>query len=279
MAIKDLLIAFNGSPGSLQALKLGLQMAKKYEAAITLVHVRTPETFESHIQRWIPKETLGALKEAEEQAVESIHQSAMDEIAASGGGLETQWIVEEGHPNSLLARMTRYHDLLIIGQFAPVAPTERLAVTPEELVMRSGKPVLMVPKDYAVRPFKEHAVVAWDGSRPAARALSDAMQILETKSQLDIVTVADLEGEAAPEPPVGRDIVVHLKRHGVNAERVYLSAKRDGIGATLLEHCAEKDPDILVMGAYSQAKLREALFGGVTRDVLANMNVPVLMAH
>jgi nucleotide-binding universal stress UspA family protein len=58
-----------------------------------------------------------------------------------------------------------------------------------------------------------------------------------------------------------------------------LSASREGIGATILGYCGETDPDVLVMGAYGHARLREELFGGVTRHILENANVPVLMAH
>jgi nucleotide-binding universal stress UspA family protein len=76
-----------------------------------------------------------------------------------------------------------------------------------------------------------------------------------------------------------QDVVTYLSRHGINAKLTNLSASREGVGATILGYCSETDPDILVMGAYGHARLREELFGGVTRHILENANVPVLMAH
>jgi nucleotide-binding universal stress UspA family protein len=73
--------------------------------------------------------------------------------------------------------------------------------------------------------------------------------------------------------------MTHLKRHGIAAQRVALSASREGVGATILDYCKAQDADVLVMGAYGHARLREELFGGVTRHVLQNMTVPVLMSH
>ena len=113
--------------------------------------------------------------------------------------------------------------------------------------------MITVPHGYEVRPFEEYAVVAWDGSRPAARALSDAMQILETKKRLDVVTVgARDKGRADAAAPVP-NIVEHLQRHGIDARRITLSASREGVGQTILDYCAEQNPDVLVMGAYSHA--------------------------
>jgi hypothetical protein len=77
----------------------------------------------------------------------------------------------------------------------------------------------------------------------------------------------------------GPNIVVHLERHGIDARRVNLSASRDGIGSTILDDCRKNDPDVLVMGAMGHARLREDLFGSLTRHILRNMTVPVMMAH
>jgi nucleotide-binding universal stress UspA family protein len=182
----------------------------------------------------------------------------------------------------VLARLARHFDLLLIGQLSEPGDS-RQQIRAEELVTLSGKPLIIVPSGYQVRPFTEHAVIAWDRSRPAARALSDAMQILETKQRLDVVTVAGKDKEARKEGGKGKagglDILTHLKRHGIAAQRVALSASREGVGATILDYCKDQDADVLVMGAYGHARLREELFGGVTRHVLQHMTVPVLMSH
>ncbi len=285
MAIKDLAVAYNGSTNSKAALGFAIQMCKKYDAALTGIHVRMPISFEPQVQRWMPKEVLASLKTAGEEGAREIETGFREAVAAAGFSGPLEWLVEEGQTNDHLARLSRYHDLLVIGQFSEAGDNKRLKVRAEDLVIRSGKPLIIVPNGYQVRPFEEHAAVAWDGSRPAARALTDAMQILETKKRLDVVTITAPSGKSgaksgktdAPKP--GHDLIRHLKHHGIEARIVSLAASKDQVGATILGHCAETQPDVLVMGAYGHARLREDLFGGVTRTILQTMNVPVFMSH
>src|SRR5690606_31203776 len=157
------------------------------------------------------------------------------------------------------------------GQFEGAIRHGGRAVQPETILRRSGKPVVIVPQDYQVRPFKEEAVVAWDGSASAARALTDAMQILETKKRLDVVSVESREDRISP--LADHDIVGHLKRHDINARHVLLQADRR-VGRAIMDYCAEHDPDVLVMGAFGRGKLGDLLFGGVSSYVLENQIVP-----
>ncbi len=277
MAIKDLAVAFNASENSKAAVRLAVQMCRKYEATLTGIYTHLPVKFESQVELWISEETRQSLQKADADATTAIgdaFRAAVKEIGFDG---PIEWISPIGQPNDLLAKSARYHDLLLIGQYSNPDRNQR-RVRAEELVMNSGKPIIVVPVDYQVRPFTGHAVVAWDGSRPAARALSDAMQILETKERLDVVTVGAV-GASAAKSAFGQDIVTYLSRHGIDAKQTNLSANREGVGATILDYCSKTDPDILVMGAYGHARLREELFGGVTRHILENANVPVLMAH
>jgi len=276
MAIKDLAVAYNGSKNSDAAVDLALQMCRKYGAALTGLYAANPVRFEGNVERWISADLMKTLKSAETEVTRSIEAKFRERIGAAHLSEPAEFLTEEGQANVVLARQARYHDVLLMGQFS--APTDsRLPIRAEDLVMRTGRPLLIVPHSYEVRPFQEYAVVGWDGSRPAARALSDAMQILETKKRLDVVTV---RGSREPANP-GRAAAVirNLQRHGIDARHINLTASREGVGATLLDYCKENAPDIMVMGAYGHTKLREDLFGGVTRHVLETMTVPVMMSH
>lgn len=278
MAIKDLAIAYNGSANADMAVALATQMARKYQATLTGLYVSTPVRFEAQAERWISDDIMATLRRAEQEVAQSIEAKFRERVASAKFGGPVEWMCEEGQANTVLARLARYYDLLLVGQFSK--PTDRdRPVRAEDLVLMSGTPLIIVPNGYQVRPFGEYAVVAWDGSRPAARALSDAMQILETKQRLDVVTVG-ARGKRTSEPMQSLPkIIRHLQRHGIDARPVTLSASREGVGQTILDYCAENAPDILVMGAYSRTRLREDLFGGVTQHVFRNMNVPILMAH
>lgn len=279
MAIKDLLVAYNDDEGARNALTFGLQMARKYGAALTGVYVYAPRSYGGGVKRWIPEDVLARMQEAEAASAKEIEKAFRARVKASGHAGEVAFAIENGQPDLTLARIARYHDLLLVGQFVGALHRQRGLMQPEELIIRAGKPVIVVPARYHVRPFREEAAVAWDASRSAARALSDAMQILETKKRLDIVTVRPDGSEERESDMPDRDIAAHLRRHGVDARPAPLKAEGRRIGQAILAYCAETDPDLLVMGAFGRTTLGTALFGGVTRHVLENMTVPLLMSH
>ena len=123
-------------------------------------------------------------------------------------------------------------------------------------------------------------VIAWDGSLEASRAVSGAIPLLR---QADLVQVAVFDPEIGPaahgEEP-GADIALYLARHGV---KVDVERQRTGneidIGNAILSHVADFGADLLVMGGYGHARVREILMGGVSRTILRSMTIPVLMSH
>jgi nucleotide-binding universal stress UspA family protein len=132
---------------------------------------------------------------------------------------------------------------------------------------------LVVPKDWAPGPLGERVLIAWDASREAARAVSDALPILERAASVLVVTPFG-HGEVP-----GADIAVHLARHGVEATVQSIEIEQMEVGEALLSVAADRARDLLVMGAYAHSRLRELVLGGATRTVLARMTLPVLMAH
>lgn len=278
MAIKDLLVAFDGNAASHTAARLGVQMAQKYGARLTGVFVAEPASYGSHLQRWMTRDVQAQVREAEKVAAAGIEEQFRKAVADAGYAAAPGWIQLEGKPYVLLPRISRYFDLMLVGEFGSDERAAGRELQADSLLLRSGKPLIVVPKSYTVRPFREHAMVAWDGSRSAARALTDAMQILETKQRLDVI---DLKRDRSRwEPPAAdHDIVAHLKLHGVNAERVTLDPGTRLPGQALLDHAGETDPDLLVMGAYGRGKFGGLLFGSMTRYVLENLTVPALLSH
>lgn len=279
MAIRDLLVAYDGNDASRKAAELAVQIARKYKASIGGLHIYQPETYESHIKRWIPQDVLERVAEAQVSAEKAIGENFLQLLAEAKFKGQKSWHFQRGRANVLVPRYSRYFDLLLIGQFTSVFESGLGSIQPEEVVMRSGKPVIIVPRKLEVQPFKGTAAIAWDGSRSASRALTDAMQILETKKQLDVLVVDTAGGSDLTGMPEGFDIMSHLERHGINANKVKLKARKTHVGDAILDYCAEVLPDVLVMGAYGRGKFGALLFGGVTRHVLHHMNVPVLLSH
>lgn len=278
MAIKDLLVAYDGNEASEKALEFALKMGTKYGAMVTGLKVNSPQKFDSHIKRWIPQDALEGMNKAMEEASAAIKDKFDAKVKAFGFTGEVGWQVEEGQPDIMLARSARFFDLLVIGQFESVFRSEmHRTVDPKELLLRAGKPVIIVPKNQPVAEFTETAAVAWDGSRFAARALTDAMQILETKTTLDVLMTAEDSKDDSVSRMPGLDILVHLRRHGITANEIKMASGR--IAEQILEHCQKTSPDVLVMGAYGRGNFTSALFGSLTRTILEKQNVPVLLSH
>jgi nucleotide-binding universal stress UspA family protein len=145
--------------------------------------------------------------------------------------------------------------------------------------MEAGRPVLIVPNAGVHSRVGERALVAWNGRREAARAVFDALPILRGASDVKVVWVnPQSERERAEDIPAA-DICTALARHGVKCEATEQVAPRGGVGETLLARAREMGADLLVMGCYGHARLREFVFGGASRHVLGHMPIPVLMSH
>ncbi len=125
----------------------------------------------------------------------------------------------------------------------------------------------------------ERVVIAWDAGRESARAVNDSLPILEQAKEVTVVAInarSSVDGHG-PEP--GADIALHLARHGCQVKVERLESHEIGIGDTLLSYLADRSADLVVMGAYGHARLRELVLGGVTQHMLEHMTVPALMSH
>ena len=173
-------------------------------------------------------------------------------------------------------RIARRIDLAIVGQAKPEpsAVEEKIA---EGALFDSGRPVIFVPYVQKAPLKLDHIMVCWDGSRPATRAIADAMPLLERAGTVEVVIVINERGKQ--EDIEGADMGQHLARHGLNVEVQRITRGDLDVADALLSHAADADVDFIVMGGYGHSRLREFVLGGVTRSILRSMVVPVLMSH
>ena len=166
----------------------------------------------------------------------------------------------------------RVYDLAVV---AHPEQTESLAMGDvlEGLLFHSGRPVLMVPAA-PVADIGRTIVIAWNGSREGARAVSAAMPFLVHAERIIIVTVGD-DGEG----PDGQALADSLKWHGLAAEVLAIRDETISDGAAILKQCALLDANLLVTGAYSHSRLRALILGGVTQDIISRAPLPVLFTH
>ncbi|SFI48338.1 universal stress protein [Bradyrhizobium sp. Gha] len=177
---------------------------------------------------------------------------------------------------STLAEHARFSDLSLI----PVKPhdsgTENIV---ETFLFQSGRPLLLCPEQHveALRPEFENVVIAWDHSARAARAVGDALPILQAAAVVHVITVAEDKDEAIVQS--GTSVVHHLREHGVYASFETVQDSGSSIGQVLGSWAQSHAVDAIVMGAYHHSRLNETVWGGVTKTVIGQPPCWVMMSH
>ena len=179
----------------------------------------------------------------------------------------------------LIAQHARYADLVIVGQAFEEDPGPGGLYMVENLLFYSGRPALVIPFIGAGRQIDQTVTVAWDAGREAARAVADAMPLLERAEKVHVLVVDPRPGTDGHGEEPGADLALHLARHGITAEVNRTEAHDIGTGDVILSWLCDSGSDLLVMGAYAHSRLRELVLGGVTRRIFDSMTVPVLMSH
>lgn len=185
---------------------------------------------------------------------------------------------EEGDPIRWLSTYGRYADVIAVGQ----PPDDDVALgtggIPGSLALACGRPVLVVPAAGIDSLSPARVMVAWNGSREAARAVADALPFLQMARRVEVVSVADRRNSGDPAGS-GRDLCRHLGHHGIQAESVILPPPGIEVSEALLSRAAAESMDLIVLGAYGHSRVRELVLGGVTRNLLHFSAVPLLLSH
>ena len=189
-------------------------------------------------------------------------------------------IVDMAVPAESLVRHAHCHDLTVLTQADPRSPEHRATRNlVEHVVLHSARPTLVLPYADGHSTFGTRALVAWDGSREAGRALADAMPLLQRAAAVQVVCWDEAGLDADAMRVRLQALQGWLLRHHVRSEARLEAAAGTGIADALLSHAAEMGADLIVMGAYGHARWAERVLGGATRGLLGSMTVPVLMSR
>jgi len=215
---------------------------------------------------------------AQLERIEAEHRAQFEDIVRRHGiRSESEWR-SLPYLSSEVGVHAYYADLVVIARPESAGQTAGPPGLAESLVLSSGRPIIVFPPRGTVSQV-HRIVVAWNATRESIRAVADALPLL-VKAKAVEVLVADHERNRAghgQEP--GADIARHLARHGVQVEVRRLSSGGKDVGRLLLSQAAAFGADLLVMGAYGHSQVREWMFGGVTRTVLYEAGLPVLMSR
>jgi nucleotide-binding universal stress UspA family protein len=173
---------------------------------------------------------------------------------------------------------SRYADLVVLGR-VPDGPSEVERTLFGSLLLHSGRPLLLVPQDARPTVPPARIVLAWKPCAESTRALHDAMPLLKRADLVQLLMIdPQVDGLHHGELP-GADIGAHLSRHDIAVEAISLPRAGGSDAEVLLRHAQEAGADLIVAGGYGHTRVREQVFGGVTRALFEQKRVPVLFSH
>lgn len=281
MPYKDILVVLDDTPECGERVGVALRLAGKHQAHVTGLFAVEYGYIPSYAEAQIPQEVFAHRREMADAARDRVRKAF--ERQAQGTGVTTEWRTVEDDAVHAVSLHARYADIAVIGQYNPesTGTLGSRAGLAEHVVLGCGRPVLAVPYVGKYPVVGERIMVAWDASREAARAVADALPMLLSAESVAVLSVNPTSGESERthgEIP-GADIGLHLARHGVKVEAQHIKTNDVSVANMLLSRVADESVDLLVMGAYGHARVRELVLGGVTRELLRQMTVPVLMSH
>ncbi len=279
MAFKDILVALTSypEPSPASVVDDAVSIAAVFDANLAALscetHMEVPGHFIlgsfANLPGIIASEGAKSRKNAQDLL-------ATFDKAAERAGVPRETILQKCTPAEvpdLLVDYARLRDLTIM----PVSESYG-QIDAEAVIFGSGKPTLVLPQTTRSRPFELGTIaVAWDFSRAAARAISDALPLLEKARKVRVVTIVDekeLDTKHSAEA-----IAKNLARHGIDIVLDRVEAKGMPIGSVLESYTLSHGMDLLVMGAYGHSRLRQFILGGATRSLLARPPLPILFSH
>jgi nucleotide-binding universal stress UspA family protein len=194
-------------------------------------------------------------------------------------GLDGEWHMLNRSDLPELIQLAKAADLVVLGQH-PGADSHGVTwLRPDDVMLDAGRPVLIIPLAGTFGSVGKRVLIAWDGSREANRALHDALPLIGRAEAVTVTHVGAEQADLDRERAALERIVRHLARHGIEAQAAESLHPAISVHAALSSRVAEFGADMIVAGAFHHSRLRESLLGGVSRDLLDRMTVPVLMSH
>ena len=279
MELKNLLIHLDHSSGCGNRLDTAFALARNFDAQINGLFVVPDYVVPSYVEAQI---SVDLIADVTEKAVARAEQALVEyRKLADEAGVKMDTRVVEGQIIPILREHSKYADLLLLGQDQPDDPDNASYGLADALLFEGGCACLIVPHSGKLAAPGKRVLLTWNASRESARALREAMPLLE---RAETVTVLSSEpdysdAEFARGHPHAEELEHFLKSHGIESVPSGLSDSVTSASEAILGQAAEMNADLIVMGAYGHARLREIILGGVTRDLLKQTPVPLLLAH
>ena len=276
MTYRSILVHLTDDPRNQAKIDMATALARRFDARVTALYtLPQPRDFQ-YMGEYVPSHLFQLRTKDEIQAATAEARQAVQSVE----GVTTEWVESDKLPVEAVETYGRVFDLVVVGQpnpepKDPMREPAGVDVLPHELALHVGRPILAVPYTGSYAAVGRRVLIAWNGSKEAARAVHDALPLLTVAETATVFSINPEKMRGMPGTELGR----HLSYHGIKAETAHVAADKGDTGEILLSAAADYGADLLVMGAYGHSRLRELVLGGATRHVLRRMTAPVLMSH
>ena len=281
MTLKNIGVFVDATPEGERRIDLAATLAHQCGVHLAAIHVVSAVRPEYRSDYYvIGEKAIRALlveRKAADEAATSNVRRRFEAISAKRDLSAEFRVIRRGGPDEDLTLSSLHSDLVVVGQ-RELQELKGYA-SPEKLLLSSGAPILVIPSGWKSESIGNRILVGWNASREARRAVADALPFLVAASSVTLLVVDSEQraGRHGEEP--GADIALYLARHGAHVEVEQAFSQGAPVADIILSCAAERGVDLIVIGAYSHARPVEMMFGGVTRTLLKEAPVPVLMSR
>jgi nucleotide-binding universal stress UspA family protein len=273
------MVAFiDGQRENSATLEFAGMLAEEHDAHLIGVFMQPQPTVtpEETFARGTGMREVNETHQGQLENIEANQRAVFDEVTRRHG-IASEWRCSP-HFNTDVAVHTHYADLAVVARPDPTGQTAGPPQLVESLVLTSGRPIITLPPS-GIALRARRILVGWNASREAVRAVADSLPLIVRAEAVEVLIVDHRLNSARYGQEPGADIARHLARHGAKVHVRKLSSGGRDVGRVLLSQAAAFGADLVVMGAYGHSRLRDWVFGGVTRTVLREAAVPVLMSR
>jgi nucleotide-binding universal stress UspA family protein len=280
MAYKTILVHVPDTRRAGNLVSSAIILARRFEAHLIGLSVLPPAIVEPALTPGGGTVVIETHREAFAQEIERMKAAFL--AATREAALSAEWVSGDADPWPVWTRVAdfgRATDLIVAAAPEPGARSSSMTDAPVDLVLKCGRPVVLIPNAGTPATIGSRVLVAWNNRREAARAAFDALPLLKVAEAATVLSIGPEDVERRADDVPAADLCTALARHRVKCEAAEARVSEQAVGAALLAAAREMRADLLVMGCYGHSRLRELVLGGATRHVLANAAIPVLMAH
>jgi len=275
--LREIVVFIDGRTETTGILEFAGMLAQEHEARLISVFMQ-PEPAATPPQMFARGEGILNVIEVHQAQIEGIeakHRARFEDIVRRHE-IRSEWR-SLPYLSGEVGVHAYYADLVLIARPESPGQTAGPPGLAESLVLSSGRPIIVFPP-LGTASRARHILVAWNATRESIRAVADALPLLVKAETVEVLVVEHQRHPGHGQEP-GSDIARHLARHGARVDVRRLASDGKDVGRLLLSQAAAFGVDLLVMGAYGHSHLREWMFGGVTRTVLYETGLPVLMSR